>query len=342
MSQLSLQKLADELDVSVEHGDTLIDSIAPLHTGQAGQLSFYTTPKHHSALLNTKATAVLIKAEHVADSPVPAIVVPDPLLAFSILGKHFDRTPSYAPGVHATAVIGEDCQLADSVYIGPHVVLGHGVQLGEHVCIEAGCVIGDRVQLGEQSRLRPRVTLYHDVCIGARVMIHAGAVIGSDGFGNVRTAEGWQKVPQLGAVTINDDVEIGANSTIDRGALTDTQIGQGVKVDNLVQVAHNVVIGDRTAIAAGTGIAGSTQIGKDCLIGGNAGVNGHISVCDGVVITGMTMVTKTITKPGMYSSGRGLLENKQWRRNAARFRQLDKWIKQLQQLLQSTINSEGK
>lgn len=331
---ITLAIIAEQLGAEFD-GDpsVVITGLAPLETAKAGEVSFYQDPRYQGALTKTKASAILLMPSEKAQCPVSTLLVSEPLKAFAQLAVMFDRTPQYKPGIHQSVATGKDCTIPASASIGAHSVLGDNVVLGENVCIEPGCYVGDRAVLGAGTRLRPHASVYHDVQLGERVTVHTGAVIGSDGFGNVKTADGWQKIPQLGGVIIGDDSDIGTNTTIDRGTLVDTRIGRGVKIDNLVQIAHNVVIGDHTAIAACVAVAGSTTIGKHCMIAGTAGITGHISICDNVILTGMAMVTKSITTPGVYSSGTGFMDNKSWRRNAARFRQLDKWIKQLQQLL---------
>lgn len=208
-------------------------------------------------------------------------------------------------------------------------MLGDNVVIGDNIVLGAGCFIGDYSSLDVGCYIWPRVTLYHQVILGKRVIIHSGAVIGSDGFGMVNENGAWRKIPQLGGVTIGDDVEVGANTTIDRGTLENTVIESGVKLDNQIQIAHNVVVGAHTAIAACVGIAGSTRVGKHCMIGGATGISDHLEIADGVMMTGMTMVTQSITQPGIYSSGTGFQDNRTWRKNVARFKQLDEIVRRL-------------
>lgn len=216
--------------------------------------------------------------------------------------------------------------------VGAFVVIESGAQIAADVTIGAHCVIGARSVIGEGGWLAPRVTLYHDVRIGKRVVIQSGAVLGGEGFGFANSKGIWHKIAQVGGVTIGDDVEIGVNTAIDRGALADTIIGNGVKLDNQIQIAHNVQVGDHTAMAACVGISGSTKIGKHCMLAGGVGLVGHIEICDNVFLTGMTMVTHSITEPGAYSSGTAMQPAAEWRKSAARIRQLDDLARRLRQL----------
>lgn len=229
-------------------------------------------------------------------------------------------------------MVAADAQVDASASIGACAVIESGVQIGPGVTIGAHCFIGARSVIGEGGWLAPRVTLYHDVHIGKRVVIQSGAVLGGEGFGFANEKGVWQKIAQIGGVSIGDDVEIGVNTAIDRGALADTRIGNGVKLDNQIQIAHNVQVGDHTAMAACVGISGSTKIGKHCTIAGGVGMVGHIDVCDGVFVSGMTMVTRSITEPGAYSSGTAMQPQGEWRKSAARIRQLDEMAKRLQQV----------
>jgi UDP-3-O-[3-hydroxymyristoyl] glucosamine N-acyltransferase len=257
----------------------------------------------------------------------------DPYMGYAKAAQLFDASPIQTPGVHPLAVVGPDCVISPTASIGPYVVLGRGVQVGEHSVLHAGVIISDAVRIGSHTTIYPNVSVYHGVQIGDHVIIHSGAVIGADGFGMARNARGeWLKIPQLGIVEIHDHVEIGANTTIDRGALENTVIGRGAKLDNQIQIGHNVVVGENTAMAACTGISGSTKVGKNCMISGMSGLAGHIEVADGTIITGMTKVTKSLTKPGIYSSGTVVESHKTWLRNAVRFRQLEDMAQRLAEL----------
>ncbi|HBC35598.1 MAG TPA: UDP-3-O-(3-hydroxymyristoyl)glucosamine N-acyltransferase, partial [Marinobacter adhaerens] len=243
-----------------------------------------------------------------------------------------DPAPVATPGVHATAVVDPSASIAEDACIGPNVVVEAEAEIGEKVVVGAGSVIGARASIGSRTLIRPRVTLAHDVVVGERCHILSGAVIGSDGFGFANEKGVWHRIAQLGRVVLGNDVEVGANTTIDRGALDDTVIGNGVKLDNLIQIAHNVRIGDHSAMAAMVGIAGSTRIGRHCVFGGASGVAGHLEIADQVHLTGMTLVTGDIREPGVYSSGTSADTNRQWRKNAVRFRQLDALARRVKEL----------
>jgi len=247
----------------------------------------------------------------------------NPYLGYAKTAQLFDTTPVQAPGIHPSAVIAEDVHIANSVSIGAQVVIESGCELGEDVIIGPGCNLGCDVKLGKGSRLWSGVNIYHGVSIGRRALIHSGCVIGSDGFGFANDGGKWEKIPQIGNVIIGDDFEAGANTTIDRGALNNTIIGNGVKLDNLVHIAHNVEIGDGSALAATSGIAGGTIIGKGCTFAGRTSVIGHLEICDNAHLTVSSVLTHSITEPGVYSSGDVVQSNKKWKRKVARMRQID-------------------
>jgi UDP-3-O-[3-hydroxymyristoyl] glucosamine N-acyltransferase len=333
-TQYSLAELTNELEVTIV-GDPncLINSVATLEQAKAGQIAFLMSSSHKKHLITTQASAVILIQSDLEACPVNAIVSRDPYYTYAKIAAYFDNKKAPASGIHASAVIGRDCAIDSSVSIGPNSVIGDGVKLASRVIIGPGCSIGDFVELGDDTHLDANVTLYHRVKLGRRVQIASGVVIGSDGFGNAKHKGVWHKVPQLGSVMIEDDVEIGANCSIDRGTIEDTVIERGAKLDNLIQVAHNVRIGANTAIAGCVGIAGSAVIGKNCLIGGGVGITGHIAIADGVMITGMTAVTKSIREPGIYSSGvGGLVTNLEWRKNSARLHRLDQMAQRIKAL----------
>ena len=261
------------------------------------------------------------------------LIVSDPQLAFAKIAQRFNSPVlPWQGGVHPSAVISEKATLGHNVSIGPNSVVHHEARIGEGTSIGAGCVVGEGSTIGSNCIIHPNVTLYHRISIGNYVTIHSGAVVGADGFGFANEGGQWVKIPQLGSLNIGDYVQIGANTTIDRGALNDTIIEQGVILDNQIQIAHNCVIGAYTAIAGCVGIAGSAKIGRHCLIGGAACINGHVEITDQVIITGLTMVTKSIKKPGVYSSGTIAQSNSEWHRNAIRFQQLDHIAKRVRKL----------
>jgi UDP-3-O-[3-hydroxymyristoyl] glucosamine N-acyltransferase len=250
-------------------------------------------------------------------------VHPQPYLTYARIAAHLNPVPAVVAGIHASAVVASSAQVATSAEVGPHASIGPGCRIGEFALIGAGSVLGKEVRVGAHTRLAARVTVLDGVRIGTRCIVHPGAVIGADGFGFAPDAGTWVKIPQLGSVVIGDDVEIGANTTVDRGTIDDTVIEDGVKLDNLVQIAHNVRVCEHTVMAAMSGAAGSTKIGKRCMIGGGVVITNGIEICDDVMFTFRSVVTKSIDKPGTYSGTLPAEEASKWRRNAARFRKLD-------------------
>lgn len=333
MKSFTLAQIAEKLQVKLKgDGDKRICGLAPLQVANNEQLSFLDNPKYKKFLTNTAAGAVIIHPNEYDHCPVDALLSEQPYVTYAKAAQLFAFTPQNVAGIHPTAVIGKNCKIAASASIGAYVVIADEVSIGEDTVIQPGCVIGEQVAMGNQCILWPNVTVYHGVQMGNRVILHSGVVLGSDGFGMANQGGQWIKIPQLGTVVVHDDVEIGANTTVDRGALGNTVIGKGVKLDNQIQIGHNVEIGDHTAIAACSGVSGSTKIGKHCMISGMVGFTGHFEIADRVVITGMSMVSKGITEPGIYSSGTALEEHKTWRKNAVRFRQLDDMAKKLNRL----------
>ena len=329
----TLGHLAERLGATLRgSAEKTVSGLATLQEASTDQLTFLANPQYRKFLSDTQAGAVLLTAADAEGFAGNALIVANPYLAYAQLSHLFDRKPRAGAGIHPTAVIAEDAQVDPSACIGAYAVIESGAQIAAGVTVGAQCVVGARSVIGEGGWLAPRVTLYHDVRIGKRVVIQSGAVIGGEGFGFANEKGIWQKIAQIGGVTIGDDVEIGANTTVDRGALSDTLIGNGVKLDNQIMIAHNVQIGDNTAMAGCAGISGSTKIGKNCMIAGGVGMVGHIEVCDNVFVTGMTMVTRSITEPGSYSSGTAMQPAAEWRKSAARIRQLDDMARRLQQL----------
>ncbi|RBP81895.1 UDP-3-O-(3-hydroxymyristoyl)glucosamine N-acyltransferase [Marinomonas rhizomae] len=312
----------------------LIEKLGTLEKATKTELSFLANPKYQHQLTSTSAGAVLVKTEELAQLVDNAIVVPNPYLAFAQLSHLFVPSTQSWKGIHPSAVISTNVIIADDVTIGPNVVIDDDVTIAEGCVIGAGCVIGRGVKVGKGTQLYPNVTFYHDVIIGDNCIFHSNSVIGADGFGFAPKVGGWEKINQLGAVIIGDNVEIGASTTIDRGALENTQIGCGVKIDNQVQIAHNVIIGDNTAIAACTAIAGSTKIGSFCTISGGVCIAGHLTIADSVHITGMSMISNSVAEAGSYSSGMGMEPTGKWRRTVARVRRIDEMAKQFAQLKQ--------
>jgi UDP-3-O-[3-hydroxymyristoyl] glucosamine N-acyltransferase len=315
-----------------------VGSLAPLDQAGPEQLAFLANPKYLSQVETTRAGAVLINAGDLARLASSEgrnfIVTPNPYAYFARLAQAFIdlAAPKLAPGVQPGATIDSSAKVAASAVIGPNVTVEAGAVIGENVRLDANVVIGRGTHIGDGSHLYPNVSVYHDCRIGPRAIIHAGAVIGSDGFGFAPdfTGEGeartgsWVKIPQVGGVSIGPDVEIGANTTIDRGAMADTIIEECVKIDNLVQIGHNCKIGAYTVIAGCAGIAGSTTIGRHCMIGGAVGVAGHVTLADHVIVTAKSGVSKSLLKPGMYTSAFPAVDHASWNKSAALLRNLDK------------------
>ncbi|MCQ4323451.1 UDP-3-O-(3-hydroxymyristoyl)glucosamine N-acyltransferase [Stutzerimonas stutzeri] len=333
---LTLGQLAEELGGSLRgNAAQPIDGLATLQEAGPTQLSFLANSQYRKYLATSRAAAVLLSPADAQGHEGAAIIVDDPYLAYAHASHLFETRPAASSGIHPTAVVAADAEVHPSASIGAYAVIESGASIGADVVVGAQSFIGARSRIGEGGRLAPRVTLYHDVVIGKRVVIQSGAVIGGEGFGFAKEKGAWQKIAQIGGVRIGDDVEIGSNTTIDRGALSDTLIGNGVKLDNQIMIAHNVQVGDNTAMAGCVGISGSTKIGRNCMIAGGVGMVGHIEVCDNVFVTGMTMVTRSISEPGSYSSGTAMQNAADWRKSAARIRQLDDMARRLQQLEKS-------
>ena len=297
-----------------------VSHVATLAQAREGSLSFLANPRYRKHLSNTRASAVLVTANEVDACPAPALVDANPYLAYARIATLIHPAVATEPGIHPSAVVAAGARIAPSAAVGAFCVIEAGAVLGERVRIGAGCSILAGVRIGDDTQLMPRVTLYEAVSIGARCLLHSGVVIGADGFGFAADAGTWVKVPQVGSVQIGDDVEIGANTTIDRGAIDDTIVENGVKLDNQIQVGHNVVIGAHTAIAACTGIAGSTTLGRRCMIGGMVGFAGHLNIADDVTVTGCSLVSASIRNAGSYSSGMPTVETRAWRRMVAHLR----------------------
>ncbi len=302
--------------------DIEVSSVAGLGGGDSS-LGFVASPAYREQLRATKLAAVIVDGQLAADCPVAVLVHANPHATFARIAALLHPLPPAEPGIHPTAVVHPSAQVDASAEIAAFAVIGANAVIGPRCRIAAQCIVGADVTVGADTRLHERVTVCSAVRIGSRCILHPGAVIGSDGFGNAGDGGQWVKVPQLGSVRIGDDVEIGANTTIDRGALGDTIIEDGVRLDNQIQIAHNVVIGAHTAIAACTGIAGSTRIGRRCMIGGGTGIGGQLAIGDDIVIAGFGMVTRSLDKPGMYSSVMPVEEARLWRRLVGRFKRLD-------------------
>jgi UDP-3-O-[3-hydroxymyristoyl] glucosamine N-acyltransferase len=326
----SVASLAERFGLQVR-GDSgrVILGVATLARAGDGQLAFLANPRYRAQLADCTAAAVVLRAEDSEDWGGTALIAKDPYASFAKIAALFDIRPKFMPGIHPSAAIDPTAEVSPQAAIGPFTSIGARSRVGAGAVIGPGCVIGEDCEIGEHSELVARVTLVRRVRLGQRVLIHPGAVLGADGFGIAMDHGHWLKVPQLGGVRVGDDCEIGANTTIDRGALDDTVLEDDVRLDNQIQVGHNVRIGAHTAMAGCVAIAGSTVIGRYCLIGGGAGVVGHIEICDRTVVTAMSLVTSSIREPGEYSSGTPLMDNRSWRKNAARFKQLDALARQV-------------
>ena len=312
--------------------DTLVERVAPLQDATAGALAFLANPKYRKYLRTTGASAVVLDAAAADDCPVAALVTRNPYATYARIAQLLYPTPAFRPGRHPSAVIDPGASVDATAWVDAQACVARGVVIGPRTFVGPGSVLLAGVQLGADTRLVARVTLGEGVRVGSRCILHPGAVIGADGFGHAPDAGAYVKVPQVGSVVLGDDVEVGANSTIDRGAIGDTEIGEGVKIDNLVQIGHNCKIGAHTVIAGCSGISGSVTVGRRCMIGGMAGIAGHLEICDDVALTGRTTVTGSIRQPGVYSGSLPADEAKRFRRNAARFSQLDDMARRLKRL----------
>ncbi|CQD37871.1 UDP-3-O-(3-hydroxymyristoyl)glucosamine N-acyltransferase [Yersinia mollaretii] len=324
MPSIRLADLAQQLDAQVHgDGDLVITGIASMHSAQPEQITFLSNSRYQEQLATCHAGAVVLTEADLPFCKSAALVVKNPYLTYARMAQIMDTTPQPAQDIAPSAVISSQATLGENVSVGANAVIESGVVLGDNVVIGAGCFIGKNTHIGAGSRLWANVSVYHEVVIGQNCLIQSGTVIGADGFGYANDRGNWIKIPQLGSVHIGDRVEIGACTTIDRGALDNTIIGNGVIIDNQCQIAHNVVIGDNTAVAGGVIMAGSLKVGRYCMIGGASVINGHMEICDKVTITGMGMVMRPITEPGLYSSGIPLQPNKVWRKTAALVMNID-------------------
>ncbi len=317
-----------------------ISQINTLERADSSQISFLTNSKYHAQLATTNAGAVILGEADADATGLPRIISLNPYAYFAKVSALLNPFPEATAGVHASAVVGEGAQIDPSASIAAMAVVGRGVVIGAHSVIGEGCVIGDNVVIGRNARLYPRVVIYHGCVIGDNLIAHAGVVIGADGFGIAMDEGRWIKIPQIGRVVIGDEVEIGANTTIDRGALDDTVIEDGVKLDNQIQIAHNVRIGAHTAIAGCVGIAGSTTVGKYCQIGGSAGILGHLKIADSVVIAAFSLIGKSIREAGSYAAIFPFSKTDDWRKNAVHLRHLDEMAQRIKRLEQQLSKQE--
>jgi UDP-3-O-[3-hydroxymyristoyl] glucosamine N-acyltransferase len=328
-----LKEIADHIDAQLQGDpDCLIDSVASLHNASKGALSFLSNRRYCSHLKNTQASAVIISAADAVNCPVNKLITPEPYLAYARAAQYLFPDAPVNTGTHPSAVVSSSARVDKSVCIGANVYIGERVCIAVNSYIGPGTIILNDVIIGEGCYLTGNISICEGTHIGAHTRLHPGVVIGADGFGIAKDDDKWLKVPQRGNVVIGEDVEIGANTTIDRGALDNTIINNGVKIDNQVQIGHNVVIGENTAIAGCCAIAGSVKIGQRCMIGGQSAISGHIEIADDVIITGMSGVSNSIKQAGMYSSGIAVTETKVWRKNMIRFKQLDDIARRLKKL----------
>ena len=340
----TLKELADAIGGIID-GDASIEinSINTPAEASAGQITFLSDSRYKKELRNTAASAVILRKQDRDVCPVTALIVINPYAAYAEVANLLYPTKKERAGLHATVVMGEGCEIATDVWIGPHCYVGKNVRIESGCQIGPGCLIEDNAQIGANSVLLGNVAMMHDCTLGERVLIHPGAVIGSDGFGQANDNGRWIKIPQVGRVLIGNDVEIGANTTIDRGSIGDTIVEEGVRLDNLIHIGHNVRVGAHTVMAAGTLIAGSTIIGRNCMIGGSVGISGHLTIADNVTLTGRTTVLQSVKEPGVYSSGTPVEPNRQWHKNYTRFKQLDEMAKRIKTLekLIATLEEKG-
>ncbi|WP_448248639.1 UDP-3-O-(3-hydroxymyristoyl)glucosamine N-acyltransferase [Thalassotalea agariperforans] len=329
----TLKEIAEKIGATVEGDENcLISSLATLASAERGQVAFLANKKYKKQLSTTLASAVILAADCQADFSGNKLVMDNPYLGFALTAQLLDTTPNPADNIHPSAVIADDAILGKGVCIGANSVVESGVELADNVVIGANCFIGKSVKVAENTKCWANVTIYHNVEIGHDCLIQAGSVIGADGFGYANHQGQWLKIPQLGTVIIGNKVEIGASTTIDRGALDNTEIHDGVILDNQIQIGHNAVVGQNSCIAACTAVAGSTTIGANCTIGGCVAIAGHLTIADKVMITGNTMVIKSITSAGVYSSGMPAMTNRDWLKNNVRINKLDKLTEQVKAL----------
>lgn len=311
-------------------GAVVVSQVGTLLSAGAGQIAFLANPKYRAQLQRTKAAAVIVPPQFSAESTLPRIVHQNSYAYYARVAALLNPPARRQPGVHPGAVVRS--AVPASASIGENAVVGEGANIGENVTLHPGCVIGDGVSIGDDSLLYPNVVVHHGCVIGKRAIIQAGAVIGSDGFGFAMEGERWVKIPQIGRVVIGDDVEIGANTSIDRGALDDTLIGDGVKLDNQIQIGHNVSIGEHAAMAGCVGVAGSTRIGRRCTVGGAGMIIGHLELGDDVHISAGTMVTRNLPKPGQYTSIFPLEAHSEWLHNAPQIKRLARLAERVAEL----------
>lgn len=338
----SLGELATEFGCElVGDPDTRVDRVATLANASPESIGFLANPAYRNQLSSTKAAAVVLAEADAGDCPVAALIAEDPYAIYARIAGRLHPPASHVAGIHATAVVADSASVSGTAHVSANAVIGEDSVIADGVYIAAGCVIGGRCSVGRDSQVLANATLVDNVRIGERTIIHPGAVIGSDGFGHARDDSGWIKIPQVGGVVIGDDVEIGANTAVDRGAIDDTVIEDGVRLDNLIQIGHNARIGAHTAMIGPSAIAGSATVGKRCMISGLTGVVGHVTVCDDVIITPQVLITKDIREPGVYSATFGAEKDSDWKRMLARFRRISALEKRVKALEARADENDG-
>lgn len=336
MQSYSLNELAEiisaELVINQDAAQSCISGINSIDKAKAGELSFIVNQKYAAKLAQCSASALIVPPELAAETSVPLLICKDPYFAYAKISQLFEKRPKQTQGIHPSAVVADSAEVHSTACIGANAVISDKAKIGANTRVEAGAYIGEEVVIGENSYIQANVSIHYACEIGNQVLIQSGTVIGSDGFGYAPKKGGWEKIAQLGRVIIGNDVEIGANTCIDRGALQDTIIGDNVIIDNLVHIAHNVEIKKASAIAGCVGIAGGTVMGKGCTVGGQAGINGHIEIADNVHLSGMAMVTNSIKESGQYASGLPLMPQKDWRKTVVYVRQIERLNKRVKAL----------
>ena len=339
-----LDELALRCGATVEgDGATLIERVGTLENAGPRDIAFLANPRYRAQLATTRAAAVIVARGDSGATSLPKLIAADPYATFARVAGVLHPPEAAAAGVHPTAVVDPSASIAATAAVGPCAVIGARASIGERASIGASCTIGEGVTIGDEAVLDARVSIYARCVIGPRTLIHSGAVVGADGFGLAHADGAWLKIPQIGRVVVGADVEIGANTTIDRGAIDDTRIEDGVKLDNQIQIGHNCIIGARTAIAGCVGIAGSTRIGHDCQIGGAAMISGHLDIADGAVISAATLIHESISAPGVYTGAFPALPHREWRQVASqlrRLRELADRVKTLERIL-ARAKSDG-
>ncbi len=319
-----------------------VSQVGSLEHATPGQIAFFSNPRFKSMLGNTRASAVLLSpsAEHF--TALPKIVAENPYAYFARLSRWFNPEPEVKAGLHPLALVDPGARVSGSATVGPYAVIEAGAVIGERAYVGAGCKIAFDVEIGTDSRLFPGVVIYQGCRVGARNILHSGVVIGADGFGIAADDGMWEKIPQIGRVLIGDDVEIGANTTVDRGAIDDTVLEDGVKLDNQIQIGHNCYIGAHTAMAGCVAVAGSARIGRHCTVGAGATILGHLSIADYVNVSAATVISRSIRKPGTYTGMYPFDENSSWARNTALVRHLSEFAERIRVLEKRLLDKEEK